>query len=266
MPSVDANWSGQCPDPNIQTSLCHKLTTIAELSHSYFSDPKPIKYFDREIEGNILIDSSLVDRDLKCKSLKKIVHSYTEKRDDKFEKLLDKMFGTSKKPEKIKKVFYALNKVRLYGVEFLLFDPRGQDVGDRISFVFLRTKDCDEINGKLVYVEDQTECRKYYNKKIRESDWYLTRPYIHLRYFCEKWLDHLLGWVKCFYIPNLHYWRYDDLPGYEEFSNSIDQNNMREFELENMSRRMLESLRSELREEINTWIKRWGVQKETQPG
>lgn len=262
MPSVDTHWSGQCPDPNIQENLCHKLRTIAELSHSYFKDQEPIKYFDREITGNILIDSSLVGKGLKCNIIKKVVHRYTDKRlDFKTRKLLAEILGVSSKPERKREVFYSINKAYLYGLEFLLFDPRGRDVDDRISFVFLRIDDCDELKGKLVLVENQEECQKYYNKKIQESDWYLTSPRLHLRYFCEKWVDRLMYWVKYFYIPNLHYWRYDDFPGYEEFSHSIDHTNLEEFDLEKISRRMIVSLRSELREEIQNWIERWGVPK-----
>jgi len=208
MGSVKANWSGQCPDPYVQESLCHSLKSLAELSHSYFKDHVQIKYFDRVIEGNILIDSSLVDKDLKCKNVRRITHTYTKRVDKRVEKLLDTIFGTSTntKPEKITSVFYTIKKARLYGIEFLLFDPRGRDVDDRISFVFLRTDDCDELNGKLVLVEDREECQQYYNKRIQRSDWYLTSPRLHLRYFCEKWTDRLMNWVKYFYVPDLSYW------------------------------------------------------------
>lgn len=261
MGSVKAHWSGHCTDPDIQKKLCHKLQTIAELSHSYFKDPEPIKYFDQEIEGNILIGRSLIDNELKCRNIKKIKHTYTEKIDKETLRLLNAIFSTSDKPEKITSVFYTIKKARLYGIEFLLFDPRGRDVDDRISFVFLQVDDCNELNGKIVLVEDREECQKYSNKKIQESDWYLTSPCLHLRYFCEKWVDHLMSWIKYFYIPNLHYWRYEDLPGYEEFSNSIDQNNMIEFDFEKMSRQVLDSLKKELREEIRNWIERWGIRE-----
>lgn len=265
MPSVDVYWSGQCPNPDIQEKLCRNLKSLAELSHSYFKEKEPIKYFDCEIEGNILIEGSLVDRNLnkklKCEGIRKIVHRYTEKRDREVDKLLDVIFGTTTKPKKIKETFYSVNKARLYGIEFLLYDPRGRDYGDRVSFVFLRLDSCAELNGRLVYVEDHDECKCYRSKKIKESDWYLTDPYVHLRYFCEEWMDRLISWVKYFYVPNLHYWRYGDLPGYEDFSKSIDQNNIGEFNLEKMAKQILNSLKSELREEIRAWIERWGVRK-----
>lgn len=261
MPSVIATWSGQCSDPNIQENLCSKLKTFAELSHSYFKgykyfkEYKPIKYFNNAIEGNILIDSTLLDIELTYQNIKKIIHESAEKRDEEAEKLLDKIFGTSTEPKNKIDVFYSLQKINLYGIEFQLFDPREiQEIHDRISFVFLRIDNCPELDGQLVYVEDREECQKYSNEIIKESDWYLAVPRINLRYFCEKWMDRLLGWVKYFYVPNLKYWRYEDLAGYDDFSKFVDQYNMGEFEMEKIRNKVFEILRKELKEEIDAWI------------
>jgi hypothetical protein len=40
-------------------------------------------------------------------------------------------------------------------------------------------------------------------------------PNIHLRYYLEEWFDSLMGWIKFFFIPNLHFERYEALSGYE---------------------------------------------------
>ncbi len=68
MSSLIVNWSGQCPNQTAQKNLCEKLKTIAELSHSYFGEETPIKYFDQVIEGNILINGGLVGENITCKT------------------------------------------------------------------------------------------------------------------------------------------------------------------------------------------------------
>ena len=139
MPSVDVTWSGQCPDQNAQENLCRKLKTVAELSHSYFGDETPIKYFDQVIEGNILINGGLVGENITCKSAERIIHEYIAKRDEEVEDLLDAIFETTTESESRRDVFYAVKKANLYGIEFCLYDPRDIYCGDnRISFVFLR--------------------------------------------------------------------------------------------------------------------------------
>jgi hypothetical protein len=223
--------------------------------YKYFKEYKPIKYFNNSIEGNILIDATFLNTELTCQNIKKIIHEYTEEKDKKVERELDKIFGPSTEPKKKQKVFYTLERINLYGIEFQLFDPREiQEIDDRIGFVFLRIDDCPELDGQIVYVEDRDECQKYYNEMIKESDWYLAVPRIHLRLFCEKWMERLLGWVKYFYVPNLKYWRGEDLAGYDDFSKFIDQDNIREFGIEKMRNKMFEILRKELKEEIEAWI------------
>jgi hypothetical protein len=71
--------------------------------------------------------------------------------------------------------------------------------------------------------EDHGECQWYYSETIRRADWYLTNPSIHMRYYLEHCFDYFLGWVKYFFIPNLYFWRYEDLPGYDELEQRIDQ-------------------------------------------
>jgi len=53
------------------------------------------------------------------------------------------------------------------------------------------------------------------SEAIRDADWFLHGSSTHLRYKFEEWMDFLLGWIKHFYIPDLRYWRYDELSAYE---------------------------------------------------
>ena len=118
MPSVVATWSGQCADPAVQKSICERLITIAKLSHSYFRDEAPIKYFDQAIEGNIIIEGGFVGENIECKAAEKIVHEYIAERDEKVEALLDAIFETTTEPEHKRDVFYTVKNSKLYGIEF----------------------------------------------------------------------------------------------------------------------------------------------------
>jgi len=262
MPSVIVTWSGQSPDLTVQKNICEKLKTIAELSHSYFGEETPIKYFDQDITGNIIIDAGLVGEDITCKSAEKIVHEYIEERDEEVSALLDTIFETTTEPEHKRDVYYALTEAKLYGIEFCLYDPRDVDFSyNRISFVFLQMKDCPDLNGRIIQAVDKELCKKSPDKIIKAADWYLTGPSLDLRYFCEQWIYHLMGWIKYFYVSNLNYWWYEENAGYEKFSRFVAEKAVREPDVEKLSIQVLELLRSEFREEIRSWIEKWGVRE-----
>jgi hypothetical protein len=144
-----------------------------------------------------------------------------------------------------------LENAVLYGIEFRLYDGRKFYPGDdRISFVFLRMNDCPELDGRIVYVEDKEECKKYYNPMLKGADWYLEKPHIHLRYYCEEWMDMLLAWVKYFYIPDLDYWRYVPLSGYEEFLKLLERFGRGE----DSKDLVFVWLKSRFKEEVEEWV------------
>ena len=248
MGSVIVEWTGKCADLVTQEYLCVKMKEMAELSHGFFKTPTPIRYFNHTIEGNIILDDKLLyekegdvlskDKSLptyiSCKHVSKLHYTFDNEEERKnYEEerkngaqhiaLLNAIFGEQTElPEQ--KVLFAINKVDLYGIEFRLFDARRlYPSDDRISFVFLRAPYCPELDGRLVYVEDHEDCKYYTCDLIKKADWFLRLPGIHLRYYCEEWMDQLLGWVKYFYIPGLDYWRYEQLQGYKEFSAYLDR-------------------------------------------
>jgi HEAT repeat protein len=109
--------------------------------------------------------------------------------------------------------------MRLQGIDFRLHDPRGLYPGeDRVSFVFVDCPRLPSLDGRLVLVTERKQCQEYESELVRVADWYLSTPSIHLRYFLEEWSDLLLAWVKYFFIPDLHYWRYEDLNQYDVYS------------------------------------------------
>jgi len=58
----------------------------------------------------------------------------------------------------------------------------------------------------------------------------------------------LLGYVKYFYIPNLHYWHEEDLNGYDRFLKLVGDFGGKEAES-----KILNMLKEELKDDINSW-------------
>jgi len=82
--------------------------------------------------------------------------------------LLNALFGethsdmSEQEQDNPQKVLFSINKVDLYGIEFRLFVARRlYPSNDKISFVFLRAPYYPELDGRLVYVEDDEECKYY---------------------------------------------------------------------------------------------------------
>ena len=75
----------------------------------------------------------------------------------------------------------------------------------------------------LVAVHDRAVCETITDDVMRGADWFLTRPSIHLRKFGEKWIDLLLGTVKCCIMPELWWWRYEYQPGYADLSRALSK-------------------------------------------
>jgi hypothetical protein len=98
-----------------------------------------------------------------------------------------------------------VSRVRLYGAEFRLCDPRNlYPDEDRVSFVFASVRgegdDASEHSGVLVQYEDAEQCKLYRNPLIREGAFFLCKSNVHLRYFAEGSMDRLLAFVR----PLLH--------------------------------------------------------------
>jgi len=265
MPSVVAQWSGRCADRATQRSLCEKIEEIARLSHSYFAEPPPIKYFDAVIQGRILIDRHLAQGPVTCPEARWVsaprLYDAWEARDALKEKPARKKNGRRSE--------------RRRGLLRLLLEPEedeppadaaderpADDVRRYTRQVFASVADCPELTGMLVYVEDRPECQYYKDSLIRSADWFLTRPHIHLRYYCEGWMDQLLAYVKRFYIPDLSYWRYVDLAGYDYHAEVFDR-----FYAVTAREEVLSLLKANFMREVEEWERRRrdGEQKKPPP-
>lgn len=179
MPSVIAYWTGQLRDPAEREELCLRLADLGRLSHRFFQGKPPdIKRFDHRIEGDILLSAHLFSSPPSTRKFTQVTES-----------------------------LYSVGSLSLIGFEFRLFDGRDLYPGnDRITVVFC-VDDDPEFDGLMVYVEERDECRKYEDERIQQADFYLAVPHIHLRYYLEKWMDDLMGWIKYHYVENPVYWR-----------------------------------------------------------
>jgi hypothetical protein len=124
-----------------------------------------------------------------------------------------------------------LKKASIYGINFKVFG-----VGypwypgeDRVSFVFLHCPELLFLDGRIVDIFHRDEMPGLIRfDTIRGADWYACAPGIHLRQdLYLGWFNHLFAWVKFFFIPNLHWWSYEDWVGYErlraEFAQTATQ-------------------------------------------
>jgi hypothetical protein len=221
MGSVIVTWKGPCRDRDLQQELLSYLQTLAECSDARWSGPPPqrpavleilsreraegrlvlpnIRRFDEELSGKILVRTDLTSdpEALVAEAERCGVPHHLED------------------PLRPRHALLRLNRLRVRGLDFRLFDPRDLYPGEnRMSFVFVESDAAPFLNGLLAAIDDGAWCRTHPLESIRTGDWYLQCPFIHLRYYLEEWTDTLLAWVKFFFMPDLQYWRYDDLSGY----------------------------------------------------
>jgi hypothetical protein len=191
MPSVYVTWKGQCTDLGRRLIISDHIEDVGKLADALLGQSSCAKG-GGELAGDGVADAGLFPAD--C-------------------------------VEPIGDDLVRVPRARVYGTEFRLSDPRDLYPGeDRVSFLFAAVYDRAEAwprpehNGVLVLVEDAEQCKLYKNPLIQKANFYLCSPRIHLRYFAETWMDSLLAFIRHFYMPELHYWRYADLPGADQFA------------------------------------------------
>lgn len=229
MPSVTVVWKGSRSDPRIRYRLLGYLDRLAARSDEYFKRAEPkqparlkplakqngdatrlrpnVELFDEEMSGSILISSLispnpdiLVDR----------------AREAGVGLVAD---ATAKGPPLIE-----IDKARLRGVDFKLFDPRGLYLGaDRMSFVFLECADYPFLDGRLVEVATREDCLKNGAEVLHNADVYLCAPSIHLRHYLEDWTDCLFSWMKFFFIGDFWWHRAEEMQGYADYRQVFEE-------------------------------------------
>jgi len=222
MGSVIATWKGRCPRRDIQSELLLFLRSLAQRHEARWAGvlpPRPrfleiitaqreeglptlpeVRFFDQALTGRILVRSDVAtDHRALIKEATRLGFAHEEEDAGATHSLLH------------------LKRLRARGLDFRLFDPRGLYPGeDRMGFVFLESDDAPFLNGRLAAVTGKDFCARSRFESIRQADWYIECPYVHLRYYLEAWWDGLMAWIKFFFMPDLWYHRYEAFPGYEE--------------------------------------------------
>jgi len=227
MTSVTVVWKGSRSDPRIRYRLLSYLDRLAARSNEYFKRTEPkqparlkalnkqngnatrlnVEPFDEEMSGSILISSwispnpdILVDR----------------AREPGVRLVAD---PKAKGPPLI-----GIDKARLRGVDFKLFDPRGLYLGaDRMSFVFLECADYPFLDGRLVEVATREDCLKNGAEVLHNAEFYLCAPSIHLRHYLEDWTDCLFSWIRFFFIGDFWWHRAEEMQGYADYRQVFEE-------------------------------------------
>lgn len=194
MPSVDASWSGKCVDRLVQQELKEKIVQLGDISNNFCNE-----YFKLDIKSTIY-DSDQILEDV-------LIPVY--------------LLGENPVPAGSKvdgNGRYFTNNVRLYGLQFPLYDPRNYTppfalrTGNKISFVFIHSDDAS-LDGQLVSV-----ARTKPDELHPSGQLIIRSPVVDLRYYLEIWMMDFLGWVKHFYIPDMYYWLYGTYSGYANYT------------------------------------------------
>lgn len=227
MASVVVVWKGNCRDPQIRYRVLGYLHRLAARSDEYLRLKQPerpivlnilaqqrgdlvppranIEVLDQPITGRILVSSRVSpDPDLLIASAREAGLPIVE--------------GAEGDEAR----FIVLERGRLRGLDFKLFDPRGLYPGDdRMSFVFLECPEHHFLDGRLVEVPMQKNGTS--GDGLHGTDIYLHSPGIHLRYYLEDWTDCLFSWLRFFYIGDFWWHRWEELQGYGDYRGVFEE-------------------------------------------
>jgi hypothetical protein len=242
--SVSLRWTGTCALATDRDELLSYIKRLAEMNDALLTtklpesrDPflemmtakraeglKPrnnIEVLDQDIKGKIVINAKLFadqrEFEEKVAQLRVPVvdHVGADARESAF------VINLSTPQSR----FVRFDSAHITGVNFRIYDPCQLYPGeDRVSFVFLYCPDAPFLDGCICEAFHHIESPGMIDfAALGAADWYLRSPEIHLRYYLEEWFDLLLSWVKFFFVPNLHWWRWGDSPGYANFHRQFEE-------------------------------------------
>ena len=244
MASVSLRWTGTCASATDRDELLSYIKRLAEINDALLTTKLPesrhpflemmtakraeglkprknIEVLDQDINGKIVINAKLFadQREFEEKAAQLripiVAHVGADARDSAF--VLNLSTSQSR--------LLRFDSAHITGVNFRIYDPRQLYPGeDRVSFVFLCCPDAPFLDGCICEAFHHIDYPGLIDfSALPAADWYVRFPEIHLRYYLEEWFDLFLSWVKFFFIPNLHWWRWDDTPGYANFHRQFEE-------------------------------------------
>jgi len=191
--------------------LLSYLEQLRTINNSFLANPTEPVVYNHEIAGRIRMHTFFADQ-----------------RTDSDEpvSIYDRVKSMGIRAYRAKRghALMCFDKLRLQGMEIRLAISANDLPSEyRMSFVFVCSDEYPLINGQLVFVLNREDCQIFSDKHINVADWFLMSPTIGLRYALEQWSDEFFSWVREFFIPGFHYWRYEDNPGWEEFHRRVAQ-------------------------------------------
>ncbi len=223
MPSVIVAWKGSCRDAKIRKRLLGHLHRLASKSDDYlrFNQPERPVFLNlvneqREQGLHARANVETVDRTLSGPVL---ISSYISASPDALLSSAREAGLTVIDPQDGERApLIVIDKGRLSGLDFKLFDPRGIYPGeDRMSFVFLECPEHPFLDGRLVEVASMGNCSTGEGESLPPAIAYLASPSVHLRYYLEDWTDCLFSWVKFFFIGDFWWRRWEEMQGYADY-------------------------------------------------
>jgi hypothetical protein len=212
MGSVIVSWSGSCPDQAVRGALISALEPIARLSHSYFDQPPAVEFFDERVDGGVVCQEVGEKSDV-------AVPIHDEDEDDSGSSLGFELrvAGPHNTPVPVAGPLYSVPSVELHGIAFRLYDGRGlYPDEDVLSFVFATFAGDPVPFSRMVRLLPAEQREGATRTAVRDAACCLLGPEIHLRYYCEQWVNLLLGIIKYYFVPDLDWWAYTQCPGYSE--------------------------------------------------
>jgi hypothetical protein len=217
MPSVLVSWRGSCPERDVRDALLRRLEPIAALSHGYFDEPPTVALFDGRIEGRVVVSERVVDG---CEEAVAI----PDEDDAGLTSNVEARPGLSDTPITIGGPLYSIPFVDLHGITFRLYDGRElYSEEDLLSFVFTTFPGDGAPFTRMVEVLPADQHARATPAAVRGAACCLLRPSIRLRYYCEQWVNLLLGSIKYFSVPDLAWRGYEDCAGYLELQALYEQ-------------------------------------------
>ncbi|ODR98947.1 hypothetical protein AUC68_07235 [Methyloceanibacter methanicus] len=204
MSPVNVVWKGNCRSAQARTRLLNYLQRLARLSDSYLR-PGDRPHLTVVGEGHRPPRANIELVDELCKGEILVSSDITEHPERLIARAREAGLPVRVAPDG-DAYHIVLDEVRVQGIDFRLFDPRGlYPDNDRMSFVFI---DCPEhhfLDGRLV-------------KVTRDDDTTLfSCPSLQLQSYLEDWTDCLFSWIRFFLMGDLWWRRHEELHGYNDY-------------------------------------------------